>query len=456
MSQPGRSRSLPKRARIPNASDNFDVIPLEIHPSMLQLFDIAMSSETLQEHFDSIAAIITQHRGEPIILKRCADLILKKINSPQLFDPTAANASDAIKKIFYSTINTHPAQRITDINKDFIKFIIATNISPRVAPPGIADHEYHKHLLFFFADVFINIPPQSILQGTPEAFYRILNAFSQNLVSELNSDINMDRLIISIINYMDHKLQEFEINEHDVILGVNDEMLYDIDFLLESMSTLKRSCNLPDTFVPSSTDYPSGQQDINFVGGHNLTAPQNEKLIIVACKVCYTIPSFNQLHHDNQTQMMVASTNPQHILKLADILQYFKNHDFTMADFLISFEADDIFHAICTILEPGKHIQNFPRNLYIAYTLQNFLKTREINPIPPKTTTLISTVHKILEVFAENISRQSVYSYLNQIHSNEVDFIRTIKQKTSFTRNFQKVLDWILDIKDSLLVENSQ
>eukprot|EP00960_Hanusia_phi_P000701 19367-Hanusia_phi.AAC.1 len=69
---------------------------------------------------------------------------LKKVETPDSFDPSATDASQIVKKLFYTAIHPYPLPTVANLDRYFVQFTVSAYSSARVLSPSRDESEYHK------------------------------------------------------------------------------------------------------------------------------------------------------------------------------------------------------------------------------------------------------------------------------------------------------------------------
>eukprot|EP00960_Hanusia_phi_P061563 764875-Hanusia_phi.AAC.4 len=213
-------------------SQHFDSIPSETDPNstVLQLFDISVKQDVDQAQFDAIDQIIHDNRGKHDILKRCAQLLLRKIQTPEHLSAEHLNSAKVVSNLFYSTIRPgSDTVELIETPAEIIDFFVSVYNTDggHLKVTG----EYLQHLSEFFVNMFMVLPKENIPRLAAAAFERILVKLDRQTTDMLRNTNDFIAFFSKIAELMEYILGGVNLSDYQALNLYEDENLHRINSL---------------------------------------------------------------------------------------------------------------------------------------------------------------------------------------------------------------------------------
>eukprot|EP00960_Hanusia_phi_P068722 766917-Hanusia_phi.AAC.2 len=112
-------------------------------------------------------------------------------------------------------------------------------------------------------------------------------------------------------------------------------------------------------------------------------------------------------------------------------------------NFIISDESD-----ICLEFDTSKHLENFPRNLYLVHIVEDSIISQNITPNnTAKVQTFLSRVHALLKKCLETISSSGSAPFLNMLQVDEEKFFQELRGYFPTSVVSRTLTGWIIELE---------
>eukprot|EP00960_Hanusia_phi_P025269 742012-Hanusia_phi.AAC.2 len=368
---------------------------------LLQLLDISITPKVEQSHFNTIAQIVDQHGEKLELLQRCAQILLKKIQTPEHIGSDRLNSQTAIEKLFYATIPYTEWNRIVDVPQEFIEFFVSANNTTGIKIKNNGD--FHRHLSKFLIRSLLNLPCNRIPQGTAEALVKILSNTSDSFLEALNRSYNHFDFLSKAIELIEFTLGGMDLSDHTTLDIREDESLYRVNAIFNLIEKITQ----PD---------------------------------MAECYLSHDTP----LLHSHETVF-------------ADVICKILKIGTTGETFLEASISQKYYQGICSLLDPSKYIENFPRNLYTVCIFSNTFSTWRYrdNEINRKLRDLHMVIRNLIKKCLHKISQDGTATIFNRSREmSERDFIHKAACRSSQSLMEWSLREWIIDMESNIFCNN--